>query len=38
MNIVTTIKAENYRDIDPGDRTLMGPGPSDVPTRILQAM
>jgi len=32
------IKADDYRDIDPGDRVLMGPGPSDVPARILQAM
>jgi alanine-glyoxylate transaminase / serine-glyoxylate transaminase / serine-pyruvate transaminase len=27
-----------FRDIDPGFRVLMGPGPSDVPTRVLQAM
>jgi len=27
-----------YRDIDPGKRVLMGPGPSDVPARVLQAM
>jgi len=27
-----------FRDIDPGERVLMGPGPSDVPPRILQAM
>jgi alanine-glyoxylate transaminase/serine-glyoxylate transaminase/serine-pyruvate transaminase len=27
-----------YRDIDPGQRVLMGPGPSDVPPRVLQAM
>ena len=27
-----------YRDIDPGFRVLMGPGPSDVATRVLQAM
>ena len=26
------------RDIDPGQRVLMGPGPSDVPARVLQAM
>lgn len=32
------INADDYRDINPGERTLMGPGPSDVPTRILQAM
>jgi alanine-glyoxylate transaminase/serine-glyoxylate transaminase/serine-pyruvate transaminase len=28
----------SYRDIDPGKRVLMGPGPSDVPARVLQAM
>ncbi len=27
-----------FRDIDPGTRTLMGPGPSDVPSRVLQAL
>ena len=27
-----------FRDIDPGFRILMGPGPSDVPARVLQAM
>ena len=27
-----------FRDIDPGQRVLMGPGPSDVPARVLQAM
>ena len=27
-----------FRDIDPGSRVLMGPGPSDVPARVLQAM
>lgn len=27
-----------FRDIDPGFRVLMGPGPSDVSTRVLQAM
>jgi alanine-glyoxylate transaminase/serine-glyoxylate transaminase/serine-pyruvate transaminase len=30
--------ANNFRDVDPGERVLMGPGPSDVPVRILQAM
>jgi alanine-glyoxylate transaminase/serine-glyoxylate transaminase/serine-pyruvate transaminase len=30
--------AGNYREIDPGFRLLMGPGPSDVPARTLQAM
>jgi alanine-glyoxylate transaminase/serine-glyoxylate transaminase/serine-pyruvate transaminase len=29
---------QSFRDIDPGNRVLMGPGPSDVPTRVLQAM
>jgi len=28
----------DFRDIDPGQRVLMGPGPSDVPPRVLQAM
>ncbi len=27
-----------YRDLDPGQRILMGPGPSNVPSRVLQAM
>ena len=30
--------ANDFRDIDPGTRVLMGPGPSDVPPRVLQAM
>ncbi len=30
--------ANDFRDIDPGQRVLMGPGPSDVPPRVLQAM
>ena len=30
--------AEKFKDIDPGQRTLMGPGPSDVHPRVLQAM
>jgi alanine-glyoxylate transaminase/serine-glyoxylate transaminase/serine-pyruvate transaminase len=29
---------KDFRDIDPGERVLMGPGPSDVPRRVLQAM
>ena len=33
-----TIDANDFRDIDPGPRVLMGPGPSDVPARVLQAM
>ncbi len=32
------LNTSEFRDIDPGDRILMGPGPSNVPTRILQAM
>jgi len=27
-----------FRDLDPGERLLMGPGPSNVPARVLQAM
>ena len=33
-----SFNANNFRDVDPGERVLMGPGPSDVPVRILQAM
>jgi len=33
-----TIDAGRFRDIDPGVRVLMGPGPSDVPPRVLQAL
>ena len=32
------IDVNTFRDIDPGFRILMGPGPSDVATRVLQAM
>ena len=32
------INAGDFRDIDPGERILMGPGPSGVPPRVLQAM
>jgi len=32
------LDAANFKDIDPGQRVLMGPGPSDVPARVLQAM
>lgn len=28
----------DFRDIDPGERVLMGPGPSNVPSRVLQAL
>ena len=33
-----TIDPKEFRDINPGQRVLMGPGPSDVPARVLQAM
>ncbi len=33
-----TIDPKEFRDIDPGHRILMGPGPSDVSTRVLRAM
>ena len=33
-----SFNANDFRDIDPGERVLMGPGPSDVPVRVLQAM
>jgi len=33
-----SFNANDFRDIDPGQRVLMGPGPSDVPARVLQAM
>jgi alanine-glyoxylate transaminase / serine-glyoxylate transaminase / serine-pyruvate transaminase len=32
------LSATDFRDIDPGERVLMGPGPSDVPARVLQAL
>ncbi len=32
------IDPRDFSDIDPGHRLLMGPGPSDVPARVLQAM
>jgi alanine-glyoxylate transaminase/serine-glyoxylate transaminase/serine-pyruvate transaminase len=32
------IDPKEFRDINPGERLLMGPGPSDVPARVLQAM
>jgi len=34
----TILNADDFRDINPGDRLLMGPGPSDVPARTLQAI
>jgi alanine-glyoxylate transaminase/serine-glyoxylate transaminase/serine-pyruvate transaminase len=33
-----TIDASSFRDVNPGVRVLMGPGPSDVPPRVLQAL
>jgi alanine-glyoxylate transaminase/serine-glyoxylate transaminase/serine-pyruvate transaminase len=33
-----TIDVHEFRDIDPGERVLMGPGPSNVPPRVIQAM
>ena len=32
------IDITDFRDINPGERVLMGPGPSNVPPRVLQAM
>jgi len=32
------IDPKQFRDIDPGERLLMGPGPSDVPARVLGAL
>ncbi len=32
------IDSKQFRDIDPGERVLMGPGPSDVSARVLKAM
>jgi alanine-glyoxylate transaminase/serine-glyoxylate transaminase/serine-pyruvate transaminase len=36
--IAMIIDANSFRDINPGVRVLMGPGPSDVPPRVLQAL
>ncbi|MFB0532463.1 MAG: alanine--glyoxylate aminotransferase family protein, partial [Desulfatiglandales bacterium] len=33
-----SIDIHEFRDIDPGERVLMGPGPSNVPARVIQAM
>jgi len=35
---MTTIDPKDFRDLNPGDRLLMGPGPSDVSARVLQAL
>jgi alanine-glyoxylate transaminase/serine-glyoxylate transaminase/serine-pyruvate transaminase len=32
------INSHEFRDLDPGERVLMGPGPSAVSPRVLQAM
>jgi len=32
------IDIHKFKDIDPGERILMGPGPSNVPPRVIQAM
>jgi len=32
------INTDEFKDINPGDRVLMGPGPSNVSARVLQAM
>lgn len=32
------LDASEFKDLDPGQRTLMGPGPSDVPPRVYQAI
>lgn len=33
-----TLDPKEFRDLNPGERLLMGPGPSDVSARVLQAM
>jgi alanine-glyoxylate transaminase/serine-glyoxylate transaminase/serine-pyruvate transaminase len=35
---MSTINPLDFRDINPGERLLMGPGPSDVAARVLQAL
>lgn len=32
------VSMPTFHEIDPGDRVLMGPGPSSVPPRVLEAM
>ena len=32
------INTNDYRKLNPGERILMGPGPSNVPSQVLQAM
>jgi alanine-glyoxylate transaminase/serine-glyoxylate transaminase/serine-pyruvate transaminase len=38
MEVSMSFNVNDFRDIDPGERVLMGPGPSNVPPRVLQAM
>ena len=38
MEDFMTIDVNAFRDIDPGERILLGPGPSDVPHSVLQAL
>lgn len=38
MTTPDAARRERFTDLDPGTRILMGPGPSDVPARVLQAM
>ena len=33
-----TLNIHEFRDINPGERVLMGPGPSNVSPRVLQAL
>jgi alanine-glyoxylate transaminase/serine-glyoxylate transaminase/serine-pyruvate transaminase len=33
-----SVNVKEIRDLDPGERVLMGPGPSGVPARVLQAL
>jgi alanine-glyoxylate transaminase/serine-glyoxylate transaminase/serine-pyruvate transaminase len=33
-----SMDGQKFRDLDPGERVLMGPGPSDVSARVLRAM
>ncbi|MFO7706905.1 MAG: alanine--glyoxylate aminotransferase family protein [Desulfobacterales bacterium] len=35
---MSQIDPTDFRDINPGERLLMGPGPSDVPARVLGAL
>jgi alanine-glyoxylate transaminase/serine-glyoxylate transaminase/serine-pyruvate transaminase len=38
MEVSMNFNINDFKDLDPGDRVLMGPGPSNVPARVLQAM